>query len=234
MSQTFHRFGLIPDVHCEDEYLAVAIDFLKNENVEALLCVGDLADGRGDLNRVCDLLRENEVLTVRGNHDRWLLNNEARDWPEAVQPETVEARTWDYLRSLPASRPVETVAGKLLLCHGMGDNDWGRLEPGDYGYGLANNLDLLKIHLQPDIAFVVAGHTHKPMVRRFARVSGQPLTVINIGQLKHAHGPVFVRADFDAGDVQFFDIGSDGVAPGLLFNWKNIEPEIGPSVRRNA
>lgn len=226
MSQPFRRLGLIPDVHCEDGYLAIAIKRLKREKVNALLCVGDLADGRGDLNRVCDLLRENDLLTVRGNHDRWLLDSEARDWPEAVQQETVEARTWEYLRSLPTSVPVETVAGKLLLCHGMGDNDWGRLEPGDYGYALEQNIDLLKILIQPEIAFVVVGHTHKPMVRRFARAAGQPLTVINVGQLKHRDGPVFVCADFESGDVQFYEIGEQGVAVGQKLNWQAILPEV--------
>lgn len=221
---SFQRLGLIPDVHGEDEYLEAAIEHLENGGVEKLLCVGDLCDGRGDLNRVCDLLQAHNVLTVRGNHDRWLLNGEARDWPEATQPETVKARTWDYLNSLPTSLPVPTIAGTLLLCHGMGDNDWGRLEPDDYGYGLENNLDLLKIYLQPEIAFVVAGHTHKFMVRRFAR-DNNPLTIINCGQLKHIHGPVFALADFAKGVVQFFEITTDGVQIAQAFNWKEMMPE---------
>lgn len=226
MNQTLRRLGFIPDVHCEDEYLAIAIEYLQREGCDALLCVGDLADGRGDLNRVCDLLREHDVLTVRGNHDRWLMNGEARDWDEAVQPEDVAPRTWQYLEALPTSLPLGTVDGKLLLCHGMGDNDWGRLEPDDYGYAVQANLELKLLHEQADLAFVVAGHTHKPMVRRFARASGAPLTVINIGQLKHAHGPVFALGDFAAGSVRFWAIAEDGaVSAGPVYNWKDIEPE---------
>lgn len=226
MSQPFRRLGLIGDVHCEDEYLSIAIEALKREGVEALLCVGDLADGRGDLNRVCDLLRDNQVLTVRGNHDRWLLNGEARSWPEAVQPESVALRTWEYIKALPKTLEISTVAGTLLLCHGMGENDMGRLEPGDYGYGLENNLDLLKVFLQPEIEFVVAGHTHKPMLRRFARAQSQPLTVINVGQLKHIPGPVFVLGDFENGTIQFFEIAEDlTITAGQVFQWKEIVPE---------
>lgn len=227
MHQPFQILGLIPDVHGEDEYLAIAIEYLQKSGAEKLLCVGDLCDGRGDVNRVCDLLVEHDVLTVRGNHDLWLLNNEAseaRDWPEATQPKTVEARTWDYLKGLPTSQRVETIAGTMLLCHGMGDNDMGRLEPGDYGYGLENNLDLLKIYLQPDIAFVVAGHTHKLMLRRFAR-DGNPLTVINAGQLKHHLGPVFALADFASGAVQFYEIKNNSVQAAQCFNWKEMTPE---------
>ena len=224
MSQPFRLLGLIPDVHGEDEYLAVAIDYLQQKGAEKLLCVGDLCDGRGDVNRVCDLLREYKVLTVRGNHDRWLLNGEARDLPEAIAPEMVEERTWEFLRALPLIIEVQTIAGTLLLCHGMGTRDMGRLEPGDYGYGLENNLDLLNIYLQPDIAFVVAGHTHKLMVRRFDR-AGNPLTVINAGQLKHHLGAVFALADFASGIVQFFEITPEGVQMGVCFNWKEMTPE---------
>jgi predicted phosphodiesterase len=225
MSQAFQRLGLIGDVHGEDEYLALAIAHLQGIGAEKLLCVGDLCDGRGDVNRVCDLLRENEVLTVRGNHDRWLLNGQARDLPEAVSVENVEERTWEFLRALPSMIEVQTVVGTLLLCHGMGANDMGRLEPGDYGYGLENNLELLKIYLQPDIAFVVAGHTHKLMVRRFARMSGEPLTIINAGQLKYSVGPVFAHADFSKGTVQFFEIHRECVQTGPCFNWKAMAPE---------
>jgi predicted phosphodiesterase len=225
MSQPLRRLGLISDVHCEDAYLAIAIGHLQREGCDALLCVGDLADGRGDLNRVCDLLREHNVKTVRGNHDRWLMTGEARDWPEAVQPEDVAPRTWEFLQALPTSLPIETVAGKLLLCHGMGDNDWGRLEPNDEGYALRANLDLARLHERQDIAFVVAGHTHRPMVRRFAREDGAPLTIINIGQLKHAHGPVFAWGDFASGLVRFWAIESDAVVPRQVYNWKDIEPE---------
>ncbi len=224
MSQPFQTLGLIPDVHGEDEYLATAIDYLQRAGAEKLLCVGDLCDGRGDLNRVCDLLREHHILTVRGNHDRWLLNGEARDWDEATQIEDVADRTWEFLRALPLMIEIETVAGTLLLCHGMGANDMGRLEPGDYGYGLENNLDLLKIYWQPDIAFVVAGHTHKLMVRRFAR-DKNPLTIINGGQLKHVHGPVFALANFASSVVQFFAITPDGVQAAQVFNWKEMMPE---------
>lgn len=225
MSQPFQSLGLIGDVHGEDEYLALTIVYLQTLGVEKLLCVGDLCDGRGDVNRVCDLLLEHQVLTVSGNHDRWLLSRQPGDFPEATAPETVEARTWDFLRALPSMIEVQTVAGTLLLCHGMGANDMGRLDPGDYGYGLENNLELLKIYLQPDIAFVVAGHTHKLMVRRFARMSGELLTIINAGQLKHSVGPVFSFADFSKGTVQFFEIHSEGVQTGPCFNWKERSPE---------
>jgi predicted phosphodiesterase len=227
MREPFRRLGLIGDVHAEDEYLAIAINYLKQEKVEALLCVGDLADGRGDLNRVCELLVENRVLTVRGNHDRWLLDGVARDLPEAIHSTEVNCATWEYLESLKTSLAVETVAGRLMLCHGMGDNDMGRLDPDSAVETLNINRDFWRLHQQDDITFVVAGHTHRAMARRFARGVGNALTVVNAGGLKHSHGPVFVLADFETEVAQFYEIAPDkGIHPARIYNWNQIKPEV--------
>jgi 3',5'-cyclic AMP phosphodiesterase CpdA len=37
-----------------------------------------MVDGKGNIDRCCDILIEEKVITVLGNHDRWLLNNEMR------------------------------------------------------------------------------------------------------------------------------------------------------------
>ena len=47
--------------------------------VDQIVCTGDLPDGTGDLEESCRLLQKN-VLTVRGNHDRWLLDGVKRDF----------------------------------------------------------------------------------------------------------------------------------------------------------
>jgi predicted phosphodiesterase len=73
------RIGILGDVHAEDGLLERAIRELRARGAETILCVGDLADGQGDLDRCCDLLRQHDVLTVRGNHDRWLLSDLAKD-----------------------------------------------------------------------------------------------------------------------------------------------------------
>ena len=67
------KLGLIGDVHAEDDALAQALAHFREERVDHVLCVGDIADGQGDLERCVALLEEVKALTVRGNHDRWLL-----------------------------------------------------------------------------------------------------------------------------------------------------------------
>lgn len=70
--QYVRRIGILGDVHTEDSGLEAALTFLHSfPGLDALFCTGDVVTGTGDAGRYCQLLRENNVLTVRGNHDRW-------------------------------------------------------------------------------------------------------------------------------------------------------------------
>ncbi len=202
------RIGIIGDVHGEAARLASALEFLRGLNVERILCVGDIADGKGwpEANACCQSLRAFDVATVRGNHDRWLVNHEMRELEGAVSPAAIGQENVDWLRALPLTLSFETTRGPLLLCHGVGENDMNKLKPDDYGYALECN-DELQTLIAADIRFAVGGHTHARMVRRFGA-----LTFINAGALPDWSDPCFALADFDAGAVEFYGFEGEQVA----------------------
>src|SRR5436853_7065250 len=73
------RIGIIGDVHGEDGALEAALNLLGGiTGLDAILCTGDVPgkNGTGDLARCCDLLENAGVMTIRGNHDRWYIENE--------------------------------------------------------------------------------------------------------------------------------------------------------------
>ena len=84
---TLKRIAAIGDIHAEDELLEKAINFCR-EQVDQIVSVGDIVDGSGDVNRCCAILRENDIPAVRGNHERWLLNNEMACSPMCITRET--------------------------------------------------------------------------------------------------------------------------------------------------
>ncbi len=86
------KLGLIGDVHGEAELLERALEALRSNGVSVIACIGDVVDGGASVGRCCDLLEEHGVVTVAGNHDRWLLAEVARDLPEATDPRTVSIR----------------------------------------------------------------------------------------------------------------------------------------------
>ena len=202
---TLRRVGIIGDVHAEDVLLKAALNFFAGENLDVVLCVGDVVDGAGDANRCCELLQQFGVLTVRGNHDRWMLENTMRDLPDATPRDDLTSDNLSFLRELSSTRSFETVAGKLLLCHGMGENDMQEVKPHDEGYALECKDELQLLLREKTISFVVAGHTHRRMVRDFGG-----LVVINSGTLLRAHKPCVATADLSERRVQFHDF-EDGV-----------------------
>ena len=191
------RAGLIGDVHAEDELLELALDYFEKQNIEHVLCTGDVADGVGSVVRCCELLRQYDVQTVRGNHDRWLLTGKMRDLPEATDTHALTADAVKYLTALAPTLTFSSPLGEVLLCHGLGVNDMAKVEPDDSGYALDANLDLQELLSNRAYRFVVNGHTHRAMVRHFAHV-----TVINAGTLRRHDTPGFLLLDFGQRHVQ--------------------------------
>src|SRR5687768_10965361 len=163
------RLGCIGDVHAEDEHLRTALDALAAGGVDRILCTGDLADGFGDLDRTCALLRARDVLVVRGNHDRWLQDDQWRALQHAHLLAELAPATVAYLRSLPPTLTLDTPLGALLLCHGVGPDDRLRLTPDDGDDAAACHDALAPLLGDRALAVMVGGHTHVPMVRRFER-----------------------------------------------------------------
>jgi predicted phosphodiesterase len=210
------RIGLIGDVHQEDELLERAIAELQARGAERVLCVGDLVDGPGDLGRCCDLLARHGVLTVRGNHDRWLVTDATRDLsdPEVrrrlpaavlVHLETlrhrIPAATLAYLEALPATRALATQRGKALLCHGLGANDMAFVGADDGVRSLEDNAERSALQADPEVQIVLNGHTHQRMVRSFPG-----LTVVNAGTISRRNEQGAVLVDLASGDVSWLDL----------------------------
>lgn len=206
--RALRRIGALGDVHCEDQHLAAALDHLRGLGVEAVLCVGDVVDGRGDVNRTCALLQRGGVRCVAGNHERWLLADEMRSLADVTPRESLEPEHLAWLRTLPPTLRLPTVAGSLLLCHGVADDDMAVLRADTGGYALQELGALRDLMVDPTVDFMLGGHTHERMVRRF-----QGLTVINPGTLHRDDEPGFAVVDFEAMEVRFFDVQGSTVRP---------------------
>jgi predicted phosphodiesterase len=197
------RFLLIGDVHAEHVRLAAALDHAAHR-VDRVLCVGDIVDGPGDVARCIALLDGHGAAVVCGNHDRWAAAGRPLD-PRGHAPEVIA-----WLSRLPATLELATVAGPLLLCHGVGGDDMVRLQPEDDGYALASNDALQSLLRAGHHRIVVGGHTHRRMVRRFG-----DLVFVNAGTLQTGRDPCCAVMDLDAGTVEFLDVSQPdaGVRP---------------------
>jgi predicted phosphodiesterase len=210
------KLGLIGDIHAEDERLAAAFRIFADEHTDQVLFVGDVADGQGDIDRCCALLTDSRALGVRGNHDRWLVEDTMRSLRHAHVKSDLAPSSLALLESLPAVRDVETPLGPLLLCHGVGHSDMRRLWEHDEGYALETNDELALLLQANHHAIVVGGHTHQRMVRRFrasdVRIEGDAtLVFVNPGTLARDHTPCCAVLDCSARTVRFVDLDDPAV-----------------------
>ncbi|MEO7094496.1 MAG: metallophosphoesterase family protein [Polyangiales bacterium] len=207
--ESLRRFAVIGDVHAEDERLATALAHVREAGIDCVLAVGDVVDGEGDPNRCCRLLRDHGVLTVRGNHDRWILEARMRTLPHATMPDTLDAASRDFLASLPTTRTFDTPLGPLLLCHGLGEDDMAKIDLEADAATLASD-DAIRALRETAAALVVHGHTHSRSVHE---IPG--LVLIDAGTLHRDDRSGIIVVDLDARVVDGLDFHPNGaLVPG--------------------
>ena len=196
------RIGIIGDVHGEDAALYAALSFLESEGpFDNLLCTGDLPakQGIGDTDRCCGLLHESGVLTIRGNHDRWYIENESLRSYYGDAEKELSGESQRFISGLPPLREMETPLGSLLLCHGIARDDMSGIYPGGPDEDISRALE--SYGLPGKYRFMVNGHTHRRMVRPLPG-----LTIINAGSLRWEENPGFLIADFNKARIDLFDL----------------------------
>ena len=198
-----NRIGIIGDVHSECLRLEKAIEFFLKNRIDLVVCTGDIADGKGDINATCELLSAHSIVCVRGNHDRWLLSGQVRDIPDAHSCRDLTSESRSYLEGLAIQELIKLPQGEMLLCHGVLDRDMGKIWPGTERTSIERSepLDDLLVREAPRI--IVNGHIHYRTIIDF-----EDCIVINAGSLKGERAGVTV-IDFETDMVSGYLIGED-------------------------
>jgi putative phosphoesterase len=215
------RLAVIGDLHAEDRRLAGVLEWLAGQSVDAIVCTGDIADGRGCVDLSCRLLQEAQVVAVAGNHDRWLLHDRVRHIPEAHRRDLLDDQSIAYLQALPRTAELRTVAGSLLLCHGVMHNDLGKVWPGTARSPIERSAELDEVIESGLYRFLVNGHLHYRVLIDF-----ETLLLVNAGTLKGAYAGFSVM-DFEQDCIASY---------GLEARWPQLlaERSLTPSPERRV
>lgn len=214
------RIGIVGDVHAEDRRLAAALDWLHGQRVDAILCTGDVADGPGCVDTCCELLAQAGVATVRGNHDRWLLTDRVRHVPNAQRLSDVGDAARAYLEALPAVRAFDTVGGRLLLCHGVADNDMRKVWPGTERMAVERSHELDALLAEGEFRVLVNGHMHYRVLIDFPE-----LLLMNAGTLTSRHRPGVSVLDIEGGCVSAHEFAGERVGAVVAERPLEAEPD---------
>jgi predicted phosphodiesterase len=156
------RFVAIADVHGNADALAAVLADVRGAAPDAIVNLGDCFSGPLDVARTADLLAgANIAVTVRGNHDRYLLDaGNLDDWDRAALPH-LDPATMDWLATLPATATM----GDAYLCHATPQDDltyW--LEAAQRGGPIirAGLADITAKATGIPQTLMLCGHTHVP------------------------------------------------------------------------
>lgn len=220
------RLGVIGDLHAEHRRLAQVLDWFSGQEIDAIVCTGDVADGRGCIEESCRLLDAAGVQVVAGNHDRWLLQNKVRHVPGAHAREALSPHALDFLQALPRTRAIDTLSGRLLLCHGIAENDMAKIWPGSSRLPVERSECLDSIIASGDYRYLINGHLHYRVLIDFER-----LLVMNAGTLRGVYAGVSIM-DFDADAVRSFAVTDE--EPPRLVAEQSLSPSAPRRVWRNT
>ncbi|MEO1238873.1 MAG: metallophosphoesterase family protein [Pseudomonadota bacterium] len=168
------QFAVISDIHGNTAALVAVLAALDRAGVSDIINLGDSLSGPFDPAGTADLLIDRNIPSIRGNHDRMLLDpaDQLGLWEQWSVPDLTPMH-FDWLKSLP-----ETMRrGDLLAIHASPGNDeenWLDHRGKDMRIASRDRAGIEARAGDIDAALVLAGHTHTP---RMVRLPGGPVIV---------------------------------------------------------
>lgn len=149
------RYAVLSDVHGNLVALKAVLAELEDAGIDRYLCLGDIVGYGPRPNQCCDLVRELDMVGIRGNHDEAALNPSKAEWFTAPARacilwtiDQLRDDNLEYLRSLPTERIVDD---GVTICHGsIPDPDHYTVTP----------VDALMSLREMETAITFFGHTH--------------------------------------------------------------------------
>lgn len=196
------KLGIISDIHGDPVALELAWSHLITMKVDRIVCAGDLVGYGPFPDRVVAFMRERQIPSVRGNHDRWAMSRGpgAADEFGGGMP---SRETLEYLQTLPADLLIEAGSRICVVVHGSPSSDM------EFVSRRTHPPAVLRSYLRAlGSDLLVVGHTHQPMWYR----SPEGGLVVNPGSVVSTQvidsSRTFAVADLANLDVTFHQVES--------------------------
>lgn len=167
----FKRFAVIADIHGNSDALAAVLADIDALRIETIINLGDHLSGPLAARETADMLMAREIISIRGNHDRWLVEEPVAEMgpSDRVAFEQIEEQHFAWLRNLPAT--LTLADGQIFICHGTPTSDttyWLETVTAT-GDVVLRGRDEIEAEAE-DIAasLILCGHTHMPRVVRLS------------------------------------------------------------------
>lgn len=170
------RIGLVSDVHSSPEPLRQALEIFHREEVDEIICAGDIAGYYDTLLPTIELLAASNCKAIIGNHDQ--------DYLEKSSPEDDQSIR-DYLQNLPLFLDLEIEQKRLFAVHASPpcEQHGGIKLLDQHGNTIDERINEWMLALSAfDYDVLIVGHTHQVYAERIGDV-----LVINPGSSVFNH-----------------------------------------------
>ncbi len=158
------RFAAFADIHGNALALKAVLDDMHTLGIRQAVNLGDVFSGPLDAAATAALLQERDIPTIRGNHDRYLIEQNRADMgpSDQVAFDQLGPAQFEWIAGLP---PTRTVFDEVFLCHGTPSSDgtyWlDRIS--DTGVPRPATLDEVRAEAKGiDAPVILCAHTHIP------------------------------------------------------------------------
>lgn len=156
------QFAALADIHGNNLALEAVLADIRRLGISRIVNLGDCFSGPLEAGKTADLLLPLNALTVRGNHDRALIDRPAAemgDWERPSIAQLTEAHL-DWIRSLPFSAVMDD---EVYLCHATPSDDntyWMETLSKDGIFHLKPLAEIEALAAGIDHPLILCGHSH--------------------------------------------------------------------------
>lgn len=208
------RFAAIADIHGNDAALAAVLSDIDRLDISEVVNLGDHLSGPLNARSVADTLIDRGFVSIRGNHDRWLIEQAPRDMAasDRVAFEQLDKTHLGWLESLPVTSAYRD---EIFLCHGTPDSDttyWLESVTKDGGTSLSPIDAIEREAGDLDYPVILCGHTHIPRSVRLrdGRIIVNPGSVGCPGYVNDDPVPHVVQAGTPDASYAILEKGAGG------------------------
>ena len=203
------RLGLISDVHAMHAPLREALLIFKREQVEKVICAGDIAGYFEELEPTIDVLIEHGCSTIIGNHDEAYIESHADE---------ANTKQYHFLNSLPETLEYEIEGKHVYVVHAHPPASLhGGIKLLDVDGDIIPEQEAYWKQELQDVSYdvLIVGHTHQVYAQQLGNVM-----VINPGSSAFNHSCAIL--ELPSMQVEFYSLEGKTILKSwnfsMLFN----------------
>ncbi|NNU49859.1 metallophosphoesterase family protein [Rhizobium sp. WYCCWR 11279] len=162
------RFAAIADIHGNHLALEAVLADIHAQEIDEIVNLGDFFSGPLEAGLTADLLMPRGLTSVRGNHDRYLIEQDPASMhaSDAAAYRQLTTSHLDWVRGLP----FDTVyRGEVYLCHATpkDDNLYWLESVSPEGFVFLKPIEAIEALAEGiDLPLILCGHSHIPRAVR--------------------------------------------------------------------